>query len=190
MNEPQEVAPKAAKKETVIETVTMKDGRVVDFAGKRKLQKEAFVRDDGRVTVRLDFRNGETREFTIPEVLSNKFAAHGAEQKLGDEIAGVEDVADCVLAIDDLIERLYDGKWSMTRESSGIAGTSVLLRALVEVTGKSVEDVKAFLKTKTTAEKIALRNSSKLQPVVQRLEAEKASGKNAVDTEALLAELG
>lgn len=184
-----DVEQKAPKKETVIETVTMADGRIVDFAGKRKLQKESYVREDGRVTTRLDFRNGETREFTIPAELINKFAAHGAEQKLGDEIAGVEDVADCVLAIDELIERLYDGKWSVTRESSGIAGTSILLRALVESTGKTVEQVKAFLKDKTQAQKTALRNSDKLRPIIQRLEAEKATGKNAVDTDALLAEL-
>jgi hypothetical protein len=178
------------KKETEIHTQTMKDGRVVEFAGKRKLIKEAFVRDNGAVVVRLDFRNGETREFTIPQNLMNKFASHGAEQKLGDEIAGVEDVEDCVIAVDELIDRLYNGDWSIKRESSGIAGTSILLRALVQLTGKTPDAIKEFLKNKSAADKMALRNSAKLLPIIQALEAEKVSKKASVDTEALLAELG
>ena len=76
-----------AKVETAIETVTMTDGRIVDFPGKRKLLKTSEVTAEGSVQVRLDFRNGQTRLFTVPGNLLTKFAAHGAEQKLGDEIA-------------------------------------------------------------------------------------------------------
>lgn len=175
-----------AKRETVIETVTMKDGAVVEFAGKRKLIKNSFERD-GAVVVRLNFRNGEFREFTLPQNLLNKFASHGAEQKLGDEIAGIEDIDDAILAIDELIERLYNGEWNVKRESSGIAGTSILLRALVKMTGKSVEQVKEFLKGKSNADKLALRNSDRLRPIIQELEAEKAKGNVNVDS--LFAEL-
>lgn len=186
-----------SKKETVVETVQMADGRVVDFAGKRILLKESFI-VDGKVQTRLDFRNGETRTFTIPDSLLLKFAAHGAEQKLGDELAGLKgadggkaDIDDAVLAIDELIDRLYNGEWSVKRESNGMAGASILLKALVEVTGKSAEQVKAFLKDKTTAEKNALRNSAKVKPVVDRLEAEKAakSSKSTVDVDSLLGEI-
>jgi hypothetical protein len=77
----------------------------------------------------------------------------------------------------------------MKRESDGIAGTSILIRALVEVSSKSVEQIKAFLKDKTQAEKMALRVSTKLKPVVDRLEAERASKNAKVDTDALLGEL-
>lgn len=181
----------AAKQETQVETVKMTDGRVQEFPGKRKLLKESFVTADGQVQVRLDFRNGETRLFTIPSSLLQKFAAHGAEQKLGDEIAGVEDIEDCVLGMDELIDRLYNGEWAQKRESSGLAGTSVLVKALVELLGKPVDVVKNFLKNKTQAEKMALRNSEKLKPIVDKLEAEKASkSKSTVDTDALLGELG
>ena len=178
----------AAKPETTVETVTMTDGRVVDFAGKRKLLKTA-AEVAGKVQITLDFRNGETRAFTIPDDLLSKFAAHGAEQKLGDEIAGLSDTDDCVIAIDDLIDRLYNGEWNVKREASGMAGTSVLARALVEHTGKSMEQIKAFLSTKTQAEKVALRNNPKVKPIVERLEAEKVSKASKVDTEALLGEL-
>ena len=178
-----------SKTETQVETVTMTDGRVVDFAGKRKLLKESSVNADGKVQVRLDFRNGETRLFTLPDNLLNKFAAHGAEQKLGDEIAGLNDVEDCVLAVDELIDRLYNGEWSVKREANGMAGTSVLVRALVEHTGKTVEQIKQFLSGKSQAEKVALRNNPKIKPIVERIEAEKASKKANVDTDAMLGEL-
>ena len=178
-----------SKTETQVETVTMTDGRVVDFAGKRKLLKESSVNAEGKVQVRLDFRNGETRLFTLPDALLNKFAAHGAEQKLGDEIAGLNDVEDCVLAVDELIDRLYNGEWSVKREANGMAGTSVLVRALVEHTGKTVEQIKQFLSGKSQAEKVALRNNPKIKPIVERIEAEKASKKANVDTDAMLGEL-
>jgi len=178
-----------SKTETQVETVTMTDGRVVDFAGKRKLLKESSVNADGKVQVRLDFRNGETRLFTLPDNLLNKFAAHGAEQKLGDEIAGLTDTEDCVLAVDELIDRLYNGEWSIKREANGMAGTSVLVRALVEHTGKTVEQIKQFLNGKSQAEKVALRNNPKIKPIVERIEAEKASKKANVDTDAMLGEL-
>ena len=178
-----------SKTETQVETVTMTDGRVVDFAGKRKLLKESSVNADGKVQVRLDFRNGETRLFTLPDNLLAKFAAHGAEQKLGDEIAGLTDTEDCVLAVDELIDRLYNGEWSVKREANGMAGTSVLVRALVEHTGKTVEQIKQFLNGKSQAEKVALRNNPKIKPIVERIEAEKASKKANVDTDAMLGEL-
>ena len=179
----------STKTETQVETVTMTDGRVVDFAGKRKLLKESSVTAEGKVAVRLDFRNGETRLFTLPDNLLTKFAAHGAEQKLGDEIAGLTDTEDCVLAVDELIDRLYNGEWSIKREASGMAGTSVLVRALVEHTGKTVEQIKQFLSGKSQAEKVALRNNPKIKPIVERIEAEKASKKANVDTDAMLDEL-
>jgi hypothetical protein len=194
MNDTVATTGNAGKKQVPqIETVTMSDQRIVEFPGKRRLQKASNILPDGQVQVRLDFRNGETRLFTIPPAMLAKFAAHGAEQKLGDEIAGVEDTDDAVLAIDELIDRLYSGEWGITRDASGMAGTSALLRALVEQTGKSVEVIKAFLKNKTQAEKVALRSNPKIKPIVERLEAEKAAKKAAngqsVDTEKMLGEL-
>lgn len=185
----QTAAAKTTKAPTAIETVTLTDGRIVDFAGKRKLLKESFIKD-GQVAIRLDFRNGETRTFALPADMLNKFAAHGAEQKLGDEIAGLDDIEDAVMAIDDLTERLNKGEWNQKKESGGMAGTSILARALVEHTGKTMEEIKKFLGTKTQAEKVALRANPKIKPIVDKLEAEKATkGKNAVDTDKLLGEL-
>lgn len=181
-------AAKPKKEKSPVEKVKMSDGREVDFVGKRKMLKESFVKD-GVVSVRFDFRNKETRTFTIPTTLVNKFAAHGAEQKIGDETAGLEDVDDAVIAVDALIERLNVGEWGVKRESNGMAGTSVLARALVELKGVTIEKVKAFLSNKTAAQKTALRDSAELKPIVQRIEAEKAKKGSTVDTGSLLGEL-
>lgn len=182
-----------AAKETAVETVTMLDGRVVDFPGKRRLLKETILTAEGKVQIRMDFRNGESRLFTIPDTMLAKFAGHGAEQKFGDETAGLEDIDDAVLAIDNLMDRLNEGEWGVKREANGMAGTSILVRALVESTGKDVAVIKGFLANKTHAEKVALRGNPRIKPIVERLEAEKAAkstAKNAVDTDGLLAELG
>jgi hypothetical protein len=121
----------------------------------------------------------------------SRFAAHGAEQKLGDAIAGEKDIDDAVLAVDELIGRLNNGEWTATRQAGAMAGTSILIRALVEVSGKSVEEIRGFLADKSQAEKLALRRSDRLKPVIERLEAEKnANSKSSVDTDALLAGLG
>lgn len=178
----------ATKAETIVETVTMEDGRIVEFVGKRKVLKQSLFEGED-VQVRMDFRNGQTRLFTIPGVMLDRFAAHGAEQKLGDELAGLEDIDDCVMAVDELIDRLYGGEWSMKKEGSGMAGTSILARALCELTGKDRETIKTFLAGKSQGEKVALRNSAKLKPIVERLEEEKASKGSKVDTDGLLAEL-
>lgn len=175
---------KAAERQ--VQSVTMTDGRNVEFVGKRKMLKESFP-EEGKV--RLDFRNGETRTFEIPAELKAKFATHGAEQKLGDETAGVDDVEDMILAVDDLMARLSKGEWSVKREGGGFSGTSVLVKALVEFSGRTVEQVKEFLAGKSQAEKLALRNSPKLKPIVERLEAEKAAKGAKVDTDQLLAAL-
>lgn len=78
----------------------------------------------------------------------------------------------------------------MKREGSGLAGTSVLAKALMEMTGKDAETIKAYLADKDQAMKLALRNSPKVKPFVDAIEAKKNAGKTAINTDALLAELG
>ncbi len=179
-------APATAEKNMV----TMTDGRVVGFGKKQRLVKESTIEGDV-VSTRLDFVNGETRTFTIPASLLQRFAAHGAEQKLGDAIAGETDVNDAVISVDDLIGRLTAGEWNIARSAGGFSGTSILAQALIEASGKSREEIMAYLSTKTQSEKLALRRSAKVKPIIDRLEAAKAkTSKSSVDTDALLGELG
>lgn len=185
-----ETAASAANK-TEKFPVVMSDGSTVEFNKKQKLVKTSTIDDAGNISVRLDFRNGEVRTFTPRADMIARFAAHGIEQKLGDAIAGENDIGDAVLSVDDLITRLNDGEWNITRSAGSFAGTSILIQALVEASGKSVEEIKAFLAPKSQAEKLALRRAAQLRPIVERLEAEKASkSKTQVDTDQLLGELG
>lgn len=183
---------KGKKAKAPVEQVKMQDGRVVEFPGKRDLVKNYYP-DDEKATVKvvLDFRNGETRVFYPHPSLLLTFAGHGAIQKLGDELADpkLTDIDDKVAAIDALMEQLNEGKWSVRREGDGFAGTSVLLKALVEKSGKTVEEIKAWLKGKTQPEKMALRGSAALKPIVDRIEAEKVAKSAKVDTTSLLAEI-
>lgn len=172
-----------------VDKIQMTDGRTVEFVGKRKLLKEPILVDGELPSVRFDFRNGNVVTFTVPEALLSQFAAHGAAQKIGDETAGEDDVDDMQLAVESIIERLNAGLWTKEREGGGFGGTSVLIQALVEASGKSIEAIRAFLKTKSKAEKDALRGSARLKPIVDRLEAEKASKAAHVDTEALFNDL-
>jgi uncharacterized small protein (DUF1192 family) len=175
----------------VKELVQMEDGREVEFVGAKKKMGKEVLSVDGQVQVRFDFRNGATRTFIAPDSLINVLAAHGAEQKIGDATAGVAEIDDCILAVEDMIKRLEAGEWLAKRESSGMAGTSILIRALVEYSGKDVEAIKGYLADKTQAQKLALRSNPAVKVIVDRLEAEKAANKKGpqIDTDALLGEL-
>lgn len=174
------------------EILQMQDGRLVEFAGKRKLLKEvvAYGDDGGPVQVRFDLRNGQTRLFTVPAAMLGQFAGHGAMQKIGDTTAGLDDVDDMTLAIDEAIDRHYNGQWNAVRESDGMAGTSVLLRAMIEsYPNRTAEQLKTFLAGKTGKEKRVMRTSERLSPIIKRLEEEKAKKGDKVDEASLFAGL-
>jgi len=178
------------------EVVSMADGRTVTFSGKRQMLKTSKFAEDGRwLYTQIDFRNGETLRYTPVDELRDRFAAHGAEQKLGDSAAGEKDVDDMYLAVEKQITALDKGLegWTQRREGGGMSGTSVLLRAMVELSvaegkPKTVEEVKAWLSDKTPKQKMALRATGKLKPIVDRLEAEKAAKTPGVDVSGLLAD--
>ena len=177
------------------ETIPMEDGSIVNFTGKRKLVKEATIDlSTGNITIRLCFRNGAVREASFAPDCGTyqQAAAHGYLQKFGDECAGVNDLDDMVQAIDELLVRVGRDEWTSKREGgAGNSGASILARALVEASGKSAEDIKEYLATKTQAEKIALRNNPKIKPFVDKLEAEKLAKKGGgVDSDALLDGIG
>jgi len=190
--------------------VNMTDGRTVNFAGKRKVNKETLldetkiaVDDDtvtmepGAVSIRMDFRNGETRIISLPLALLAQFAGHGAEQKFGDELATTADKPlsedDMLLAIDDLNASIQAGKWGKGRAAGGggVSGASIVVQAIMEATGKDLTFVKAWLQKKLeTTEGLTRQalyasfrvSTSKTGQIISRLEAEKAaktSGLNA-----------
>lgn len=203
-----EVATEAkapAKPKTEYTAVTMRDGRVVQFAGNRQADKTIVIEGE-EVTVRIDFRSGDTvslKASEMPAETQLKAKGHGMSQKLGDEYADQKKVEDMVLAAESMAERLRKGEWSVARAAGdSFSGASIVIKAIVEVTGKTVEEVKNFLSGKLEKAKAAgealsrkelydsFRNpNSKTGVVIERLEREERSKSSKVDANELLAEV-
>lgn len=165
--------------------INAQDGKTYEFSDRQKVSKESCLTSDGFV-VKFVFRNGVVRELpiTTEHPLYNQFALHGANQKFGDELAGVDDVEDCVEFFDDLAARISNGEWTERRER-GVSGTSYLARALAEISGKSLEEVQAKLKETPREQKAALLKSNRVQAVILRLKAEKLKTPDADAEEAV-----
>jgi hypothetical protein len=206
MSETQESKP--SKAATVYEDVTMTDGRVVKFPGKRQTDKTILEDSEGNaVGVRFDFRNGQTRSLAFSELaVATQLRAmgHGVSQKAGDEYSGVTEIDDMVIAVDEIFTRLRAGEWSAARESGdSTAGASIVIKAIMEATGKSVDFVKDFLQKKLDAAKAkgeklsrqelynAFRNpATPTGAIIKRLEEEKLAKATKVSGADLLAEMG
>ena len=207
-----------AKKTTEYLEVAMTDGRKVSFAGKRKVVKETVLDESkivvegdvmqvqaGAISIRMDFRNGETRLMPLPLSLLARFAGHGAEQKFGDELATTADKPlteeDMVLAIDDLNAQIQAGKWGAGRASSGgggVSGASVVVQAICEATGKDLATVKAYLQKKLDSDEGLTRRAlydsfrvagTKTGVIIKRLEEAKLAKTAKVDADEALGEI-
>ena len=209
-----EVVAKAKTEQTVVQ---MTDGRSVTFGGKRKVNKETVLDDSkilvdggvvqleaGAVSIRMDFRNGETRLIALPLELLARFAGHGAEQKFGDELASPADKPlseeDMVIAIDDLNAEIQAGKWGKGRAAGGggVSGASIVVLAIAEATGKDVATVKAYLQKKLDADSALTRRAlydsfrvagTKTGIIIKRLEEAKLAKTAKVDADAELANI-
>jgi hypothetical protein len=199
---------KAAPEVTLVE---MNDGRKVEFTGKRTMLKEIILSEES-VAVRFDFRNGQTLTAKVPAQHELYAAGHGYGQKLGDEVAGAKGEdgqpisdEDKFLAIEALHNRLTESAdWNKAAEGSGgsVSGASVVLKAIMEVSGKTLAEVKAFIDKKLAAAEASgqkltrqalyasFRNpTSKTGVVIARLEADKKVKAPAADADALMSEL-
>lgn len=197
------VESKAKKTAAEVEVITMNDGRKVSFVGKRQLNKDYIVENDGAghphsVTATFDFRNGESRRLTVTKhsPLLFTYAGHGLVQKAGDETAGEKDVDDMVVNVDAVLARLESGEWyKATRTGDSFAGASLVIRAIMELKGLDQATVKSFLDKKleqtpglSRADLYkSFRNpTSKTAPIIQRLEQEKLLKNTKVDTDEFL----
>ena len=204
------VESKPKKKETVYTDVKMADGREVKFPGDQKVKKSVVFDGEGDARmaagVQFDFRNGKTLALALSELsepIREYSACHGLLQKIGDEYSGTKEVDDMVLEAEGVRKRLIEGDWAVEREAGdSMAGASIVIKALVEATNKSVEQIKAFLDGKIEAAKAqgqklsrqqlyaSFRNpTSKVGQIIRRLEEEKAAKDSVVDADATLNEL-
>lgn len=126
-----------------------------------------------------------------------KAATHGYEQKLGDEMAyqAKKDepeptLEDKIEWVDELIGRLQGHEWTVAREGGGgLAGAGVLVQALVALSGKSKDEIRAFLKPLSKEERAAVKRSAPVKAKIEEIEAELAK-KNGINGDALLGNLG
>lgn len=204
----------APKSKTEYTKVTLTDGREVQFAGKRKVNKETLIDESkividgdvmqiqaGAVSIRMDFRNGDTRTYQIPLHLLAKFTGHGGEQKFGDELATTADKPlsedDMVLAVDALYSEIEKGSWGKGRAAGGggVSGASIVVQAICEATGKDLATVKAYLEKKLAADPDLTRRalydsfrvaSTKTGQIIKRLEEAKLAKTAKVDADAEL----
>jgi len=218
------MATESVKSKTEYTEVEMTDGRKVFFAGKRKVNKETVIDESkiaiegdvmqiqsGAISVRMDFRNGETRLLPLPLELLARFAGHGGEQKFGDELATSADKPlsedDMVLAIDDLNALIQSGKWGAGRATGGggVSGASTVVLALMEATGKDQATIKAYLQKKIDTSPLndkgepsltrrALYDSfrvagTKTGVIIKRMEEAKLAKTATVDADAELANI-
>ena len=212
MSEAQATA-KTTKAKPEVTEVTLNDGRTAKFVGKRNLNKSHSIDTAaGTVTTTFDFRTGDTIAFTTGiddlEMLLN-MAGHGAEQKGGDETAKVKalengepDIDSMVIAVENIVSRLsnteasFDDRWyAETAAGDGFSGASVVIRAIMEASGKDAPFVKAFLEKKLVDDKAAggqltrqkLYNAyrkpgTKIAAIIARMEQEKLAASTATAT--------
>jgi hypothetical protein len=171
---------KMAKSES--RKIAMKDGRIVEFGEKQRMDKSHSVTSSGSVAMQIDFDNGET---VVVEVAPGSpvgmlALGHGLSQKLGDAAAGAETTEDAFEAVLEIAGRVANGEWKKASEfgTSGSAkGSSELVEALSRVLGKSKEIVRELLAKLDQADKLALRKTPAVATVIETLRLERGPTK-------------
>ena len=83
------------------ETIKMEDGRLVDFPQRIKTLTSHYTDSNTWLGyIRLDFRNGSTRTFSLHPDTVLHLAIEGADRKLRLAMAGVSDLDAAVMKVD------------------------------------------------------------------------------------------
>lgn len=157
--------------------VTFPNHGEISFGSRAKTVKKV---DEASETVHFFTRDGQIHSLALAdlsEAMVRRLALHGIAQKVGDEASGVDDPADISENFAEMIIRLKGGDWGADRSGGGSreSGGGVLARALVRVTGQTIEAVRATLATLTPAQKAKLRSNAKVAKAVAEIKAENAS---------------
>lgn len=149
----------------------------------------------------LTFANGEVlvvrSEQLTPEI-AQAALMHGLKQKLIDaaaisrdpntgRTATIDDKYAAVRTVFDRITRAENPSWNIIRgtgEGGGNKG-GLLVRAMMRLTGKSRDEIMAFLEDKTKEEVAALRKNPRIEEIMSQLRAESANT-SGIDSDSLL----
>lgn len=147
-----------------------------------KMHKKFKTNGSGAVEIHLQFSDGEVMNYLLPISLNSQAAGYGALRKLGDLAIGGTLLPDLKKAVGELFDQWDSGDWRSRRNGPG--GTSVVMKALMAHTGKSADEVRAFLASKTMKQKADIKRLPEVAAIVRGLEKPKA-----VPTANLLADL-
>lgn len=137
-----------------------------------------------------------TPSMFTPEIVAQA-TMHGLKQKLVDAAALSRNpdtgrsatTEDKFNAVKEVFDRLLSGHWNKPREGAGAVKGGLLFAALCRMQpGKSAEEIRAWLDSKTDEQKSALRKNPKVAAVIAEIQSERAKSDD-VDTEELLDEL-
>lgn len=174
--------------------MSKKDNRLVKSCDEFKgVLTWTFNKVEGKEIPPLEFDVGMIwTEINKLHPIAARAMMHGYKQKISDAGAMARDTetgkADNEARVEKMrrmAEALANGDWELQRTGGG-GGAGVLAKAVAEALGKDLAVVQEWLKGKSAAEKLALRNASNILPIVQRMEAEAAK---SIDTDELLAGL-
>lgn len=164
-------------------TVTMKDGRSVDFGQRGKIKKQVEITGKGKartVSISLDCLNGDTHtmSFGMTDPLLMEYAAHGVCQKLADSNTKATDPEDVSFGVARQITQLQEGTW-VSRLDGAVRGFTDLLEALRRIRGYDVgtsefEQLKNTLAAKDEADIKLIKTNSGIKAILAAIDSEKA----------------
>ena len=170
------------------QTITMADGLSVTFPARQATRRSFHIDDSGNAILRVDFRSGRVEVLTLTSdhPLHTPLAALGALSRVTQAMAGLDDddaLAACKATLGAIAEGKMPGESDPT---TSYRGAGIVLRALAEVKGITVEQARELVETtlakaeadgrKLTRQGLyaAFRTpGSKTAPVIVRLEAER-----------------
>lgn len=181
---------KAPKKETVREEIKMEDGQTISFTEKQKASVDVISSDAGDV-IQFAFRTGQVRLFPVDVngPLYHMAALHGFKQKLQDCYANQQDPEDAILAFERTAGAMLgsdsaEPSWNTARETDGLSGTSILIRALIAVgeklgKPKTREQAETQLKAMTPEARKVLEKMDLVKTEMDRIKAEREAKREA-----------
>lgn len=147
------------------------------------------------------FSNGEQLEIRTDRLSADiglQATLHGLKQKLVDAAALSRNPAtgrsatieDKYNAVREVYDRLMAGQWNKNRgDGTGVGVGGLLFRALCRLySGKTPDQIRAFLGGKTKEEQSALRKNPRVAAIIETIKAESAKTPD-VDSEDMLADL-
>lgn len=134
-------------------------------------KKFKLASNGGGVEISLQYSDGEIVEYVLPLSLNQQAAGYGALRKLGDLANGKTELPELKKQVAAMLDRWDAGQWNNYK---GPGGTSVVMKALMELKGKSASEVREFLAGKTMQQKADIKRLPEVAAIVRRLSKPKA----------------